>query len=50
MNPEFALLISNLTSIACVISAAILATRGTEAWGWFLFVALLAGAYPKSVG
>ena len=50
MNPEFALLISNLTSIVCVISAAILAIRGTEGWGFFLLVALLAGVYPKSVG
>ena len=41
MNYPFLLLVSNLTSVACVVSAGYLATKGTEGWGWFLFVAVL---------
>jgi hypothetical protein len=37
----WALLICNLASIACVISAAVLAFHGISGWGWFLFLALL---------
>jgi hypothetical protein len=44
------LLLSNVTSIACVIAAANLASKGTEGWGWFLLIALLSGVYPKSIG
>ena len=50
MNNTFLLLLSNATSIACVIAAAILASKGTEGWGWFLLIALLSGVYPNSIG
>jgi hypothetical protein len=41
MNNTFLLLISNAFSIACVIGAVNLASKGTEGWGWFLLVAFL---------
>ena len=41
MNHPFLLLVSNLTSVACVVSAGYLASKGIEGWGWFLFVAVL---------
>jgi hypothetical protein len=41
MNNTFLLLISNAVSIACVIGAVILASKGTDGWGEFLLVALL---------
>ena len=50
MKTELLLLLSNVTSIACVIAAANLASKGTEGWGWFLLIALLSGVYPKSIG
>lgn len=50
MNHTLILLISNLTSIACVISAVFLAYNGIDAWGWFLVVASLSFVYPKSIG
>jgi hypothetical protein len=50
MKTELLLLLSNATSIACVIAAANLASKGTEGWGWFLLIALLSGVYPKSIG
>ena len=33
MKTELLLLLSNATSIACVIAAANLASKGTEGWG-----------------
>lgn len=50
MTPTLLLLISNATSIACVISAAVLAYKGTEGWGWFLLIALLSCVNPNSTG
>jgi hypothetical protein len=50
MNDPFLILAANLTSIACVIAAAVLASKGTEGWGWFLLIALLSGVYPNSIG
>ena len=50
MKTELLLLLSNATSIACVVAAAVLASKGTEGWGWFLLIALLSGVYPKSIG
>ena len=50
MKTELLLLLSNATSIACVIAAANLASKGTEGWGWFLLIALLSGVYPNSIG
>ena len=50
MKTELLLLLSNATSIACVIAAATLASFGTGGWGWFLLIALLSGVYPKSIG
>jgi hypothetical protein len=41
MNTTLLLLISNVVSIACVIGAVILASKGTEGWGYFLLFALL---------
>lgn len=41
MKPLLIALISNATSIACVVGAIILASKDAEGWGWFLFVALL---------
>jgi hypothetical protein len=41
MNHPFLLLAANLTSVACVVGAAYLASKGTEGWGYFLFVAVL---------
>lgn len=41
MNHPFLLFAANLTSVACVVGAAYLANKGTEGWGWFLFVAVL---------
>jgi hypothetical protein len=41
MNSSFLLLFSNLTSLACVVGAAYLASKGTEGWGYFLLVAVL---------
>lgn len=31
----------NVVAISCVIAAAVLAYKGLDGWGWFLFVALL---------
>jgi hypothetical protein len=50
MNPTLLLLISNLPSIACVVAAAFLASKGTGGWGWFLLIALLSSVYPSSIG
>jgi len=41
MKHTLLLLISNLSSVACVIAAAVLAIGETEGWGFFLIVALL---------
>ena len=30
-----------IASIVCVIAAGIMAVKGQEDWGWFLFVAIL---------
>lgn len=32
----------NAVALACVVSAAVLAATGSDAWGWFLFVAVMA--------
>jgi hypothetical protein len=48
MNNTFLLLISNAVSIACVIGAVNLASKGTEGWGWFLLVALLCSTTLKT--
>ena len=50
MNYPFLLLVSNLTSVACVVSAGYLASKGTEGWGWFLFVAVLCAQSFSSGG
>jgi phage tail protein X len=41
MNHALILLLANLSSIACVIGAIILAFHGIAGWGWFLFLAVL---------
>lgn len=41
MNASLTLLLANLSSVACVIGAVILALHGIAGWGWFLLVALL---------
>ncbi len=41
MNPSLILLLANLSSVACVIGAIILALHGIAGWGWFLFLAVL---------
>lgn len=41
MNQSLLLLLSNLTALACVIAAAVLAVKSIAGWGWFLFVGLL---------
>jgi hypothetical protein len=48
MNHALILLLANLSSIACVIGATILAFHGIAGWGWFLFVAVLLQSYYKS--
>jgi hypothetical protein len=48
MNPILLLLISNAVSIACVIAAVFLSTKGTEGWGWFLLVAFLCSTTLKT--
>jgi len=40
-------LITNLTSIASAVGAAILAYHDKKGWGWFLLVAVLTNATPK---
>lgn len=49
MKTVLLLLLSNATSIACVVAAAVLASKGTEGWGWFLLIALLSGVYPNRI-
>ena len=46
MNDIVLLLVSNATSIVCVIGAAIIASKGYEGWGWFLLIALLCSTSP----
>ena len=48
MNHALILLLANLSSIACVIGATILAFHGIAGWGWFLFVAVLLQSYYSS--
>jgi hypothetical protein len=48
MSNTSLLLISNAVSIACVIGAVTLASKGTEGWGWFLIVALLCSTTLKT--
>ena len=48
MNPILLLLISNVVSITSVIGAIILASKGTEGWGWFLLVAFLCSTTLKT--
>jgi hypothetical protein len=50
MNYPFLLLVSNLTSVACVVGATYLASKNNEGWGWFLFVAVLCAQSFSSGG
>jgi hypothetical protein len=43
-------LISQLAVIAAVTSAAVLASKGVEGWGWFLVIALLISPSIKGGG
>ena len=47
MKDTLILLVSNIVSISCVITAAILAYGGKSGYGWFLLVAVLCVAYLK---
>ena len=35
----------SLVSLSCVIGAAIVAAKGKEGWGWFLFAAIMLGCF-----
>jgi hypothetical protein len=48
MNPTLLLLVSNLTSLACVVGAILLAINGISGWGWFLAIALFTTSYYTS--
>ena len=37
------ILAANAVSIACVLSAFLLALKGVDGWGWFLAIAVLFG-------
>jgi len=50
MKTVLLLLLSNATSIVCVVAATVLACRGKEGWGSFLLIALLSGVYPARIG
>lgn len=42
---DFFFLLTNLSSLVCIIAAAYLAMNDIMGWGWFLFVALLMTHY-----
>ena len=38
----------NFLPLVCVLCAAVLAWRGVDGWGWFLFVAVLGAVQPAT--
>lgn len=48
MTPGLNLLIANIPTVICALASCYMAVNSIEGWGWFLFVAVLLGVYPKS--
>lgn len=48
MKEVFLLLTANISSLAAIIGATILAYNRLSGWGWFLFIAVLVHSIPKS--
>lgn len=47
MKLPLTLLIGNMACMACVISAAYMASHSVDGWGWFLLVAVITFMVPS---